>query len=72
MDTNDLLRIAPMSHAAHLPASPESRSNILNELPHANIASLSPTRTAGFKEIGDIRHRKFFHGEKWRYTRDRR
>jgi hypothetical protein len=71
MQMNESLRAAPMSHPAHLPVSGKFESTVLIGLSPANIASLSLVRSVGFKEIADIRDRKFFYFEKWPCNRAR-
>jgi hypothetical protein len=61
-----------MTHPAHLPAGAKLESNVLNGLPPGNFASLGLVRSVGFKEIDDIRDRKFFYSEKWPCDRVRR
>jgi hypothetical protein len=72
MRMNESLRTAPVSHPAHFPTSLESMSNALNGIPPAKIACLSPAKSVGFKEISDIRDRKFFSFGKWPCKKGRR
>jgi hypothetical protein len=72
METNELLRTDLMSHPAHFTLNVKFEPNVLNVIPIADIAFISLARSVGFKEIGDIRDRKFFRFGKWPCNRDRR